>query len=88
MDKNVFGGAWHEIKGEITKLWGKITGDELESTKGDVESISGLIQQKYGHTKDEVAEKLTAMKDKYSEQAKSSLRESNAKDTFKKDTLN
>lgn len=81
MDKNVFEGAWTEVKGEIRKVWGKITGDELESTKGDVESISGLVQQKYGHTKDEVSAKLTEMKDRFAEQTKSSLRDSNAKST-------
>ncbi len=84
MDKNVFEGAWTEFKGEIRKVWGKITGDELESTKGDVESISGLVQQKYGHTKDEVSAKLTEMKDRFAEQTKSSLRESNAKSTTDK----
>jgi|GEM_PF-2891814 len=87
MDKNVFEGAWTEFKGEVRKVWGKITGDELESTKGDVESISGLIQQKYGHKKDEVTQKLTEIKDRFADKTKSALRESNAKD-ISRDTLN
>jgi uncharacterized protein YjbJ (UPF0337 family) len=87
MDKNVFGGAWNEFKGEVRKVWGKLTGDELEATHGDVESISGLIQQKYGHKKDEVSQKLTEMKDRFAEKTKSSLRESNANDV-NRDTLN
>ena len=74
MNKNIFDGKWDEFKGEVRKAWGKITGDELESTKGDVESISGLIQQKYGHTKEDVAKRLTELKD--------SLRESKAKDSL------
>ena len=82
MDKNVFQGAWTEFTGEIRKVWGKITGDELEATKGDMESISGLVQQKYGHTKDEVTAKLTELKDRYAEKAKDGLRDSNAKDTL------
>lgn len=87
MDKNIFEGAWTEFKGEVRKAWGKITGDELESTKGDMESISGLIQQKYGHKKDEVTQKLTEMKDRFAEKTKSALRENPAKD-LNKDTLN
>lgn len=51
-------GKWTEVKGEIRKMWGNITGDELEQTKGDMTSISGLIQQRYGHTKEEVSAKL------------------------------
>ncbi len=80
MDKNIFEGAWTEFKGEVRKVWGKLTGDELEATKGDVESISGLVQQKYGLKKDEISQKLTEMKDRFSDKTKSSLRESNAKD--------
>ncbi|NJM09889.1 MAG: CsbD family protein [Bdellovibrionaceae bacterium] len=80
MDKNIFEGKWHEFKGEIRKAWGNITGDELESTKGDVESISGLIQQKYGHSKDEVSKKLTEMKNRFAESTKSSLREGHPTD--------
>jgi len=82
MDNNVFEGKWEEFKGEVRKVWGKITGDELESTKGDVQSISGLIQQKYGHSKDDVSQKLTEMKDRFASDTKSSLRKSNAKDTL------
>lgn len=75
MDNNIFEGKWMEFKGEVRKLWGKISGDELESTKGDVESIGGLIQQKYGYKKDEYADKLTELKDRYSAKTKDALRE-------------
>lgn len=83
MDKNIFEGKWNEFKGEVRKVWGKITGDELESTKGDVESISGLIQQRYGQSKDEVSAKLTELKDRFAESTKQGLR-----DDVNRDTLN
>ena len=82
MDKNIFEGKWNEFKGEVRKVWGKLTGDELESTKGDMESISGLIQQKYGQSKDEVSAKLTEMKDRFAESTKESLRNSPPRDTL------
>ena len=82
MDKNIFQGAWTEFAGEVRKVWGKLTGDELEATKGDVESISGLIQQKYGHSKDEVGAKLTELKDRFAEKTKDTLRDSNKRDTL------
>lgn len=74
MDKNIFEGKWDEFKGEVRKMWGKITGDEIESTKGDVESLSGLLQQKYGYKKDEVSQKLGELRDRYSQPAKDALR--------------
>lgn len=87
MDKNIFEGKWNEFKGEVRKVWGKLTGDELEATQGDVESISGLVQQKYGLKKDEITQKLTEMKDRFAETAKDTLRDSNAKD-YNRDNLN
>ena len=65
MNKDVINGKWKEIKGDIRKMWGNVTGDELEKTKGDMTSISGLIQQRYGHEKDEVSNKLTSIFKKY-----------------------
>jgi uncharacterized protein YjbJ (UPF0337 family) len=53
MNEQVLKGKWKDIKGELQKTWGKITGDELEQTKGDMTSISGLVQQRYGIAKDE-----------------------------------
>lgn len=74
MDKHIFEGKWDEFKGEVRKAWGKITGDEIESTKGDVESLSGLLQQKYGYKKEEVTQKLGELRDRYTDRAKEALR--------------
>lgn len=79
MNQDVMQGKWKEIKGEIRKMWGNITGDELEQTKGDMTSISGLIQQRYGHKKDEVSEKLNGIVARYQdkfENAKEGLKTS------------
>lgn len=54
-------GKWNEIKGEIQKKWGQLTDNDLEQTKGDLTAIGGLIQQKYGHAKEEVKAKLESL---------------------------
>lgn len=77
MNKNIFEGKWDEFKGEVRKVWGKITGDELEATKGDVESIGGLIEQKYGYKKEDFKDRLTELKDRYAAKTKDSLRDTN-----------
>lgn len=82
MNDNVFAGKWDEFKGEVRKMWGKLTGDELEATKGDVESIGGLIQQKYGYKKEEYADKLTELKDRFAEGTKQNLRNSERPDSL------
>jgi uncharacterized protein YjbJ (UPF0337 family) len=58
MNTDTIKGKWNQWKGAIQKQWGKITGDELEQTKGELNSISGLIQEKYGLAKDEADRKV------------------------------
>ena len=57
-NENMIKGKWLEIKGDVQKAWGKLTDDELEQTKGDMKSIGGLIQQKYGQEQGAYGQKL------------------------------
>ncbi len=47
-------GSWTQARGEIRKKWGEFTDDEIEQMKGDRDIMSGMIQKKYGQTKEEV----------------------------------
>jgi uncharacterized protein YjbJ (UPF0337 family) len=51
-------GKWTEIKGGIRNLWGNLTDDELEETKGNLHQVGGLIERKYGETKETIREKM------------------------------
>lgn len=59
INENTIKGKWLEIKGDIQKAWGNLTDDELEKTKGDMKSIQGLIQQKYGQAQGNYESKLS-----------------------------
>ena len=67
MNTDMVKGKWTEIKGEIQKAWGDLTGDEIEKTKGDVKSIEGLIQQRYGTFKDTQRDQLNGIFSKFAE---------------------
>jgi len=58
-------GNWKQLKGRARQAWGDLTDDELEKTKGEREELVGLIQEKYGKTRDaaerEVDEFLSRM---------------------------
>lgn len=58
MNETFAKGKWTELKGELIKTWGKITGDELEAHKGDMTAIAGLVQQRYGIAKEEAGTKV------------------------------
>ncbi len=68
INENIIKGQWLEIKGEIQKTWGKLTSDEIEQTKGDFKSISGLVMQKYGQEQEKFQEKLEKILAPYQKQ--------------------
>ena len=59
INQDTINGKWLEIKGEVQKAWGKLTSDEIEQTKGDLTSIAGLVQQKYGENKEQFEKKFS-----------------------------
>lgn len=58
INQEIVNGKWLEIKGEVQKVWGKITADEIEQTKGDINSIAGIVLQKYGEEKEKFMNKF------------------------------
>lgn len=65
MNHNMSEGKWREFKGDLQKMWGKITNDEWEQTKGDLKKIGGLVQQRMGISQEEATSKIDAMAKKY-----------------------
>ncbi len=58
MNKDVFEGKWKEMRGQIKEWWGKLTDDDLEQVGGNAEQIVGLLQQKYGYTRQQAEEEF------------------------------
>ena len=44
-------GNWKQLKGGVRHEWGKLTHNDVEETKGDVEALAGKIEERYGVTK-------------------------------------
>jgi len=58
MNKDIFEGKAKEMRGQIKEWWGKLTDDELEQAGGNAEQIVGLLQQKYGYTREHAEEEF------------------------------
>lgn len=71
MNKDIFQGKIKEISGELRKKWGALTDDDIQKTKGNMEALSGLVQQKIGLSKEEasrqVSEFMSRLDKKFSE---------------------
>jgi uncharacterized protein YjbJ (UPF0337 family) len=56
MNKDILTGKWKEMKGRVKEQWGKITDDELDGAEGRAEQMVGLLQQRYGYSKERAQE--------------------------------
>lgn len=59
-------GGWKKIRGKVREQWGKLTDDDLDVVAGKRDQLIGMIQQKYGQTKDEVEKQVTEWERKHS----------------------
>ena len=69
MNSDIFKGKYKEVSGEIKKKWGELTDDELQRTKGNLESLTGLIQTKFGIAKEKASEELSSIFERYKEKS-------------------
>ncbi len=56
MNEDILKGKWHELKGGVKEKWGKLTDDDLTIVNGQSEQLLGLLQTKYGYSKDKAEE--------------------------------
>jgi uncharacterized protein YjbJ (UPF0337 family) len=58
MNKDVVEGKWKQMRGEAKVWWGKLTDDDLDRAAGKIEVLSGLLQEKYGYTREVAANEI------------------------------
>ncbi len=56
MNSDILEGKWKEIKGEVKERWGKLTDDDIAQVEGGEEKLIGLLQKRYGYTREEAEE--------------------------------
>jgi uncharacterized protein YjbJ (UPF0337 family) len=59
-------GNWKQLKGNLKSEFGELTDDEVMQAEGDAESLSGIVQEKYGLTKEPAEDKIDAFMAKHS----------------------
>lgn len=58
MNKDIVEGKWKQMRGEAKVWWGKLTDDDLDRAAGKFEVLSGILQEKYGYTREAAANEI------------------------------
>jgi uncharacterized protein YjbJ (UPF0337 family) len=58
MNTDVFEGKWKQMRGQAKVWWGKLTDDDLEQVGGKFDKLVGLLQEKYGYTRQQAEDEI------------------------------
>jgi uncharacterized protein YjbJ (UPF0337 family) len=58
MNKDIVEGKWKQMQGEAKSWWGKLTDDDLNRAAGKYEVLAGMLQEKYGYTREAAANEI------------------------------
>ena len=58
MNTDILKGKWEQLKGTVQKKWGELTNDEIDKIAGDSKKLTGLIQERYGRSKEDAEKEI------------------------------
>jgi uncharacterized protein YjbJ (UPF0337 family) len=61
MNKDQASGTWDLVKGKAKRIWGELTDDDLMKAEGSVDKLFGIIQKRFGDTKEQIKAKIDGM---------------------------
>jgi uncharacterized protein YjbJ (UPF0337 family) len=58
MNKDIVEGKWKQVRGEAKAWWGKLTDDDLDRAAGKFDVLTGMLQEKYGYTREHAEKEI------------------------------
>jgi len=58
MNGDIFQGKWKQLRGQIQQKWGDLTDSDLDRIKGGQAEFEGLLQERYGYTKERAKQEI------------------------------
>lgn len=61
MNQSQADGIWLQLKGQAKQIWGELTDDDFAKLAGSKDRLFGLIQERFGDTKEMITKKLESL---------------------------
>jgi uncharacterized protein YjbJ (UPF0337 family) len=58
MNMDILEGKWKEIRGKVQQRWGELTDSDLDQIAGRRVELEGLLQKRYGYTKERARQEV------------------------------
>jgi uncharacterized protein YjbJ (UPF0337 family) len=72
MNTDTFEGQWRQMKGELRSWWGRLTDNDLEKVAGKKDRLSGMLQERYGYTREAAQQEIDRRLREYDERMRTS----------------
>ncbi len=59
MNKDILKGKWMQIRGDVKKMWGDLTDDDLTMIDGQKDKLVGKLQERYGYSRERAEQEVT-----------------------------
>jgi uncharacterized protein YjbJ (UPF0337 family) len=56
-------GEWKQFTGKVKEKWGKLTDDDLTTIAGQRDQMVGILQERYGYSKERAEKELSTFTD-------------------------
>ncbi|SOE50622.1 Protein yjbJ [plant metagenome] len=53
INQDILEGKWKQIAGKVKAKWGDLTDDDITKVNGNAERLAGVIQERYGKTREQ-----------------------------------
>ena len=58
MNNDILEGKWKQVRGEAKGWWGKLTDDDLDRAAGKFDVLTGMLQEKYGYSREQATQEI------------------------------
>jgi uncharacterized protein YjbJ (UPF0337 family) len=75
MNSNVLEGKWKQLRGEVRRVWGKLTNSDVDKVKGSYERLAGVLQERYGYNREQAEKEISDFLTRFEQKLEQPLKE-------------